>query len=258
MKEITDRLTIDDEINLNYDENFITIGISALNYLFPSHTVYRYQLEGIDKHPINVGGKNGKISVSYTSLPPGNYKFVVQAAIFGQSWGKPVIINIHIAPPFWLSWWAILIYTITAVGIAIHIIQVYIKFKNSKIELEQKEKARLEREKLDEMKFRFFTNISHEFRTPLTLIITPLQTILSCNDLTKELRSKLNVIQRSAHSLNALVTQLLDFRSLENKGEVLQLSTIQIGALLKSVQNTFSEMAKERKIDFVVTGNAFD
>lgn len=258
MKDITDRLTIDHEIHLKYDENFITIGISALNYLFPSHTVYRYQLEGIDKHPINLGGKDGKISVSYTSLPPGNYRFVVQTAMFGQPWSKPVAINIHIAPPFWLSWWAILIYAITAVGIAIHIIQVYINFKNSKIELEQKEKARLEREKLDEMKFRFFTNISHEFRTPLTLIITPLQTILSCNDLTKELRSKLNVIQRSANSLNALVTQLLDFRSLENKGEVLQLSTIQIGALLKSVQNTFSEMAKERKIDFIVTGNAFD
>jgi CheY-like chemotaxis protein len=76
--------------------------------------------------------------------------------------------------------------------------------------------------------------------------------------LTKELRTKLNVIQRSAHSLNALVTQLLDFRSQENNGQVLQLSMIQVAALLNSVQNTFSEMAKERKIDFIVSGNAFD
>jgi signal transduction histidine kinase/DNA-binding response OmpR family regulator/ligand-binding sensor domain-containing protein len=258
IKEITNRLSRSNELRLHYDENFITIGISALNYLFPSHTIYRYQLEGIDQHPINVGGKEGKISVSYTSLPPGNYKFVVQAAIFGQPWGKPVTIDIHIAPPFWLSWWAILIYVIVTLSISLYILNEYIKFRNSKLELEQKERARLEREKLDEMKFRFFTNISHEFRTPLTLIITPLQTLLSRTDIPKEVCHTLDVIQRSAHSLNALVTQLLDFRSLENHGEVLQPSMIQIGTLLNSVKKTFDEMAKERNIHFTVTGNAFN
>lgn len=255
---ITDRITADREVHLNYDENFITIGISALNYLFPSHTIYRYQLKDIDPHPICVSGRDGKISVSYTSLSPGDYRFVVQAAMYGQSWGKPVTIRIHIAPPFWLSWWAILIYVLVTAGIILYVLNVYIRFRRSKLELEQKERARLERENLDEMKFRFFTNISHEFRTPLTLIITPLQTLLARRDIPNEVARTLKVIQRSAHSLNALVTQLLDFRSLENHGETLRPTVVQVGALLSSVEKTFGEMARERGIEFSVTGNAFN
>lgn len=258
MKEVTDRLSADNHLELKYNENFITIDISALNYLFPTHTIYRYQLVGIDRHPINVSGKEGKISVSYTSLPSGNYQFVVQAAMFGQPWGKPVTINIHVAPPYWFSWWAIMIYVTAIIAITLYVINLYIKFKRYELDLEQREKARLEREKLDEMKFRFFTNISHEFRTPLTLIITPLQALLSHADLPKDIKHTLSVIQRSAHSLNTLVTQLLDFRSLEQNGEVLQPSEVQLGALLNSIKNTFGEMAKERKILFSVTGNAFD
>src|SRR5574344_1052045 len=258
MKEVTDRLSADNHLELKYNENFITIDISALNYLFPTHTIYRYQLVGIDRHPINVSGKEGKISVSYTSLPSGNYQFVVQAAMFGQPWGKPVTINIHVAPPYWFSWWAIMIYVTAIIAITLYVINLYIKFKRYELDLEQRAKARLEREKLDEMKFRFFTNITHEFRPPLTLIITPLQAPLSHADLPKDIKHTRSVIQRSAHSLNTLVTQLLDFRSLEQNGEVLQPAEVQLGALLNSIKNTFGEMAKERKILFSVTGNAFD
>lgn len=255
-ENITDRLSDDNELSLNYNENFITLDISALNYAYPSHTIYRYRLEGIDNNWVTVNGGDGNISISYTSLPSGNYQFVAQAAMLGQSWGEPLKVQIYVAPPLWLSWWAYTIYTLLIVTIFVYIIRSYILFHNSKLEIERKERATHEREQLDEMKFRFFTNISHEFRTPLTLIIAPLQTILERTDIPQDISKTLTIIQKSAHALNSLVTQLLDFRSLENEGETLQVSMIPLDTLFSSIENTFRVLAEERNIQFKLDANS--
>ena len=242
----------DNAIHLDYDENYFSVDVSTLNYRNSSMTVYRYRLDGIDTGWRIYDKGNGTADISYSGLPSGHYTLEVQASMLGARWGKSMKLDIIVAPPFWASWWAFLVYILLIVGAAWMLLRHYMRRKQEVMERERREAYRRDELRLNEMKFRFFTNISHEFRTFLTLIITPLQTLLERDDLPRDAMDRLQVVKRSTQSLNTLVNQLLDFRSLEQGGEQLEPSAIHLSTLFDPIEPTFGQLAADRNIKFCV------
>lgn len=211
-----------ESVSLKYDENYVTWEFSGLNYLNPSQTSFRYQLDGFDKEWTEALFENGQGRITYNNLPPGEYVFRVSVAGNDRMWSPESRFALVIHPPFWDTLAARIFYVILGFLIIFGFIFVINRRNHQKMIRMQREEAQRQKEELEQMKFRFFTNISHELRTPLTLIITPLDTII--RRLTDEVLAKqLGSVYKNAQNLLTLVNQLLDFRKLEMKGEKLNL-----------------------------------
>ncbi|MCM1107526.1 MAG: response regulator [Clostridium sp.] len=236
-------------IKLNYRENFIELNFSALNYDYPQHTRYRYRMTGIDKDWNLSTSHTGLCTASYTSMEPGTYTFIAQAAGGESDWGEELQWSIVIRPPLWKTWWAYLIYAISAIALVYYIIDAYIAIRKSRLERDQEAEEHIREQNLNQLKFRFFTNISHEFRTPLTLIITPLEVIIRRTSDPK-LHKDLSGILSSAKDLLRLVNKLLDFRRLEQQGEHLTLEPVSIKSYIKENVRLFDGLAQEKHISF--------
>lgn len=243
-------LSYSDKVSLKYDENFITLEFSGLNYPNPSQTSFRYLLDGFDKEWTETLFESGQGRVTYNNLPSGEYVFRVSAAGNDRVWGPETEFAITIHPPFWDTLGARIFYAVLCVLAVIGIVCVVSRRNRQRIIRMQEEEALKQKEELDQMKFRFFTNISHELRTPLTLIITPLDMII--RRMTDEaMKKQLNTIYKNAQNLLSLVNQLLDFRKLEMKGEKLNLMNGDMEEFIVSACNNFTPMAVENHLNFV-------
>jgi signal transduction histidine kinase/DNA-binding response OmpR family regulator/ligand-binding sensor domain-containing protein len=233
------------EIRLKYFQNFVGFEFSALNYVNPTQTYYRYKLEGADNLWNEVKTTDGVGHANYTNLSPGTYHLKVFAANNGRHWSRQYAeVTVIVTPPFWKTPWAYAFYLVLFFGVIYFSISFYIKWNKQKMEKQQKAE-------LDQLKYSFFTNVSHELRTPLTLILTPLDSMLSKID-NEPLKKQLNGIYRNANELLKLVNQLLDFRKLEMNGETLELSYCNISDFLDVITFSFKELATNNGIEFVL------
>lgn len=239
------------QITLKYNQNFITFEFAGMNYVNPSQTYYKYMLKNFDEDWNEISGNElGK--ATYTGLRPGKYNFMVYTANNDKVWGEiPYELTIIITPPFWATSYAIIIYAILTIVIFIYILKLYQKRTQKKILKEKEIYEQEQKIKLDLMKFQFFTNISHEFRTPLTLILTPLETLIKQQS-DMVLKKKLDSIYQNAHLLLSLVNQLLDFRKLEIKGEKVLFKTGNIIQFIKDIYLQFKELSTTKNIDFTI------
>ena len=235
------------EIVLRYSQSVFSIEFVALNYTHTEKNSYAYKLEEFDKRWNYVGGQR---KATYTNLNPGRYVFRVKASNNDGLWnGEGRSIIVIITPPWYLTWWAYLIYA-SLFGAAVY---GYIFYNNRQAKLKYEVKlAHIETEKekeLHEKKLSFFTNISHEFRTPLTMIINPLKEILYTggNDVDQQ---NLNTINRNAKRLLSLVDQLLLFRKADADADELKLARINIVDLSKEVFLCFTHQANAKKLRF--------
>jgi len=238
------------KLTLAYNQNFITLEFSALNFINPTQTYFRYQLEGLDNLWTEVQATDGTGRVTYTGLRPGRYRLKVFAANNSKNWSpNGAEMEIYIKAPFWATPFAYFVYSILVLALIYALIEWRIKDNKRKFMRKQEEERREEKEKLDQMKFRFFTNISHEFRTPLTLILTPLDSILKrLTDVT--LKKQLTTVYKSSQDLLDLVNQLLDFRRLEMKGEKLNLSYCDVMEFMDTIYYSFRDAAAEKGLAF--------
>ena len=239
------------QITLKYNQNFITFEFAGMNYVNPSQTYYKYMLKNFDEDWNEISGNElGK--ATYTGLRPGKYNFMVYTANNDKVWGEiPYELTIIITPPFWATSYAIIIYIILSIAIFIYILKRYQRRTQKKILKEKEIYEQEQKIKLDLMKFQFFTNISHEFRTPLTLILTPLETLIKQQS-DMVLKKKLDSIYQNAHLLLSLVNQLLDFRKLEIKGEKVLFKTGNIIQFIKDIYLQFKELSTTKNIDFTL------
>ena len=174
----------------------------------------------------------------------------MSAAGNDRIWGPESAFKIVIHPPFWDTLAARFFYAILVILLIFGLIYVINRRNRQKMIRMQEEEALKQKEELDQMKFRFFTNISHELRTPLTLIITPLDMVI--RRLTDDaMKKQLNTIYKNAQNLLSLVNQLLDFRKLEMKGERLHLMNGDMEEFIVSAYNNFMPMAVEKHLNFV-------
>ncbi|WP_195472262.1 hybrid sensor histidine kinase/response regulator transcription factor [Bacteroides xylanisolvens] len=236
------------KIVLKYWQSMFSFQFVALNYLSPGKNQYAYKLEGFDNQWIYT--KSDKRYATYTNLPPGNYVFKVKAANNDGVWNEEgAEIKVVILPPLWKTWWAYLIYFSLFVGFFIFILYYFVNREKikAKIELERLEAKR--QHEADELKLQLFANISHEFRTSLTLILGPLEHIMvkvkDRND-----KSLLEVMHRNASRLMRLINQLLDFRKIEANKLSVQLVTQDIIPFLKEVFEIFKFHAEQRNVTY--------
>ena len=248
------RVLIEKELNdvenveFDYKQNIFSVSFASDNYNLPEKTQYMYKLEGFNNDWLTL--PLGVHNVTFTNLAPGKYVLRVKAINSDGYVGiKEATLGIVVNPPFWMSWWAYLLYTVGLVVVLFLARYRMLKREREKFHLQQIENEVAKNEEINNMKFRFFTNVSHELRTPLTLIISPLEGMLK--ETTDELQStRLQLMYRNAQRLLHLVNQLLDFRKGEMSTHQLSLSEGDIISYVHSVCNSFLLMADKKHIQF--------
>ncbi|NOX86194.1 MAG: response regulator, partial [Chlorobi bacterium] len=235
-------------VKLKHNENFISFEFAALDYFDPEKNQYAYYLEGFENSWNYVGNRH---FANYTGVPPGKYIFRVKGSNNDGYWNEAgTSLAITILPPPWKTWWAYLLYAVSVASVFISIFYFYFRRKQllHNLELEQVQSEKLK--ELDSIKTRFFSNISHEFRTPLTLILGPLQNMIGRSTSKKDKR-ELTVMQRNARRLQQLINQLLDLSKLEAGKMQLSFCETNIAEWIKMYVQSFESLARQRKIELV-------
>ena len=240
-------LALTKEIVLDYDDaRMLTLSFASLSYCSPEKNQYAYILEGFDRDWNNVGNQN---RATYTNIPAGTYIFRVKATNNDGVWSSDeATLTIIVHPPLWWSWYAKLFYLFLIVAA----IWYYVRFRLKRAEYRhQREMQRLNEQKekeVREARLNFFTMIAHEIRTPVSLIIGPLEKIMKRDNPSEDMR----VIDRNAHRLLELVNQLLDFRKVEQHSLVMHFAPQNIRQLMMSVSERFTPTFEQGNKSFTV------
>lgn len=240
------------EVTLNYRNNVFSIAFASLHFSNPGKNRYAYQMQGFDTDWIQTDANNRV--ASYTNLNPGSYVFMVKTANNSGKWNPdPVVLKIHILPPPWKTWWAYSLYFVLFCLLLYTFIYYFLKQEKQRheIELEKREKEQLT--VLNQQKLRFFTNIAHEFRTPLMLITGPVEEMLSRDELPPREMSRIRMIYKNCMKLTYLINELMTFRKLEGEMLTLKAAKADIIPFLRELTQNFTVLSekKEARIRFV-------
>jgi len=239
-------ISVAKQIDLDYGQNF-SISYAAINFTLPQQNGYAYMLKGFNKSWNYVGPTT---TAYYTNLDPGEYLFKVRACNNDGVWnytGAQIRVMIH--PPLWMTWYAYLLYILIAASALLFIRHLGIKKVKAKLALEQERKEAERLHELDLMKIKFLTNLSHDFRTPISLILAPADKLLA-EHTDEQTAGQLGVIRRNARRLLNLVDQLLDFRKLEEQELKLSLNEGEIISFITDVVDSFYDFSESRNINF--------
>jgi signal transduction histidine kinase/ligand-binding sensor domain-containing protein/DNA-binding response OmpR family regulator len=234
------------KIKLKYSDKNFTLSFVALGIFKTYSTIFARKMEGFDKDWI-IHDYNRR-SVTYTNLNPGTYTFRIKASSDPDVWGdEATTLIIEIEPPLWNTWWAKLLYALLGMGI------IYASFRFYTMRIHEKNELNLERirlkqqEELNNIRNNFFTNISHEFRTPLTLIIGPLRRIVSEDENEERKKSGLMIL-RNAERLQLLIDQILDLNKIEEGKMTLHVQSIELVTFVADFIHMFAELMTLRHI----------
>ena len=238
-------------ISLSHKQSMFSIGYAALNYVAPHKTRYAYKMEGYDEQWNEVDNQR---KATYTNLPAGEYVFKVRATDNNGSWLKqPASIAITIRPPFYRTTLAYVLYALLLLaGIWL--------FRRLEIKrLKRKNQMRLERaqnkkeQEFYKQKIDFFTSMAHEIRTPLSLIIAPLEKLLQAHHWKPKVKEQLGIMDENANRLLQLTNQLLDFRRMESNLYTIRPERMEIVSLVQTLFSRFSAISYQKGIQFSVT-----
>lgn len=233
-------------VTLRPGDNVFSIEFAALSFLHPEKNRYRYRLEGFNREWLHADGSSRK--VTYTNLDPGDYTFRVIASNNDGYWNEEgAQLKITVLPPFWKTNWAFMLYASLILGALFLSRRLILERERMRFRIEQERQEASRVHELDMMKIKFFTNISHEFRTPLSLILTPAERLL---DKTKDPAEKVQfqMIYRNARRLLNLVNQLLDFRKMEEQQLKLNASEGDVVKFIDDVVLSFSDISEKKNI----------
>lgn len=239
------------ELNLKHNDRLVTLEFTTLDLINANKVKFRYKIEGLNNQWIT--SKKNEIAISF--LPAGDYRLLIEACNSDGIWNNEAkVLLINVAPPFYYSSWAIMLYILVALSIVLFLIHRGKRRHQLKMEEQRRQMAHDHELKMNEMKLSFFTNISHDLRTPLTLIITPLQALIKDTS-DDSLKKKLEVMFKNAQQLLSLINSLLDFRKLDVGAEALHLKPGNIVDLVREIYSSFAVYATERKINFILNNS---
>ena len=228
----------------------IRIEYSGMNYKYTHNTQYSMFMEGIDKDWQYVGNQH---QVRFSNLSSGDYVLKIKAGHDGMIWDDAgmKVLDIKVLPPWWLSWWAYMIYSALAL-LAVLCVYRYAKARLIlKMKLKTEHERRLNTEKLNRQKIDFFTYVSHDLKTPLTLILSPLKGVLSSDTLTPADRNRLETVYRNAARMNYLIDELLTFSKIEMNQMHISVRKGDITNFIREISRIFDEVAKEKEVQFI-------
>lgn len=250
------------QLTLTFRDRSFTIEFAALHFANSQRNKYEYILAGFDQAWIR--SEATRRFATYTNLSPGKYTFKVRASNNDGFYCEPISIDIRVLPPWYQTWWALSVFFLVFLGMVLatrYQLLMRARFENKiKIERLERRQQALEFERrqqivdkqkeLDNIKVRFFMNISHEFRTPLTLILGPVESLLQSTVLSPVQMGHLSIIQRNAKRLLRLVNQLLDLRKLESGTMKLHLESVDIVTYIGNIFDSFRYLAERHQIEY--------
>jgi signal transduction histidine kinase/ligand-binding sensor domain-containing protein/AraC-like DNA-binding protein len=235
-------------IKLAYNQNTFNVSFNVLDYSLNHLVEHAYMLSGAENLWYNTQGEN---SVTFRNIPPGTYELKIHSRIKNQEWPDEITsLRIVIHPPFWLTWWAKLIYGLAIFAIVFFILSFYKRKLNLENTLILEKRNHQQEQELNDERLRFFTNITHELRTPLTLILGPLEDLSRDAALPEKYSSKISLIHKSATRLLNLITQLLEFRKTETQNKKLCVSKGNLTELVQEVGLKYKELNANKAISF--------
>lgn len=243
---LTNILAKTSDIRLGADQNNVGIEFATFNYRNDHNNVYEYRLEGFD----NVWTQTSGTTITYTNLPSGDYKLMVRRLGDKEYASGEISLNIHVAAPFYATMWAYLFYVLCLAGL----LAAFIRFKmrqaalRASLKFERKEKERIE--EMNQIKLRFFTNISHEFRTPLTLILGQIEVLMQMDKLGTAVYNRMLRVYKNAWHMRNLISELLDFRKQEQGYLKLKVEEQDLVAFTRQIYMCFYEHAQKKGINY--------
>ena len=234
---------------LGYSQNNFGFEYSSTNYLNPEKNRFRYRLRGYDNDWIETDARH-RIA-SYSKVPWGKYTFEILTANNEGIWGAQKNIEIFVKPPLWATAWAIIGYVLLASAIIVFMFRYYYERRKLKMQLYLEERDRERKEEYHQAQLRFFTNVSHDFRTPLSLIMAAYDSMKAGRTSAKYM----DIIGNNIKRLHELVNELLDFRALQNGKMRLNPAPADWNRVLEECCVDFFEYASQRNINFI---NQFD
>jgi signal transduction histidine kinase/DNA-binding response OmpR family regulator/ligand-binding sensor domain-containing protein len=247
---LTTHINLTNEIVLNHDMNDFTIEFAALHFSDPLKNEYKYILENFD----NEWQSSGKTRTTrYTAIPHGDYNFKVLGSNIDGVWAKePAELSIIILPPWWKTWWAYIAYSIFFAFVLYYLYELQKRRIIIRHEIEMKDFETLKLKEVDQMKSKFFANISHEFRTPLTLIKGPVERLLEKEKLTNT-KNIYKVILKNSERLLNLINELLDLSKLESGKMKLSAQKADIVSFTKGIAMSFESFMQKKQIQINIT-----
>lgn len=230
-------------LTLAHNQNVISLEFALINYIKSNKNSYAYKLDGYDKDWVYTQTP----IANYVNLPSGNYNFYVKGANNDGAWSEPVHLQVEILPAFWNTWWAYCVYILMVAGI-IFLISRYFFLRA----LFRKE------DELHQVKLNFFTNVSHEIRTHLTLIMVPVEKMQESDGVSSFAKQQLESVKKNANRLLKLVSELMDFRKAETGNMRLQPGRHDLIAFLEDIYNSFQDVSIKKNIttSFVFDGQS--
>lgn len=241
------------KIQLKHHENIFSVSFSALNYLNPGKSKFLYRLEGFNKEWIEI--ETPPYKVTYTNLDPGDYELVVRTVNIDGIWGDDEYrLMLEIKAPFWKTPLAYVLYLFLFFILLVLSWRWFVARERERLQRQEQLKESRRLAELDKMKTRFFTNVSHEFRTPLTLILAPVEKLLQDRPDSPEV-FQYQTIQKNAKRLLLLINQLLDIKNIETEGLTLNPSEGDIIAFVEENVTAFQSISQKKNIDLSFSSN---
>ena len=243
-----------EQVNLKHFQDVITFEFSALKFPFSNNCEYAIKLENFDKTWRTIGADR---TATYTNLPPGEYVFKVKSRITGYDWGDDFAsVNVFIEKPFWLTWWAYFFYGILVLFFLYLYRRITLKWASLKNNLALEKLSHQKDKEFYHLKQQFFTTISHEIRTPVTLILSSINRLFDSDELQNAKQFKAaHTIRRNSNLLLRLINELLDVKKLESKEIVLNAAENDIVGFTKDIYLSFTDVASDRNINYKFKSN---
>ncbi len=251
-KAITQKLNTCEEIVLNNDQTSFSISFSALDFSEEKRFNYQYMLEGFNNHWVEA---NSNREAFYANLRPGKYVF--RARITNKDRDYVIAetsIPVRINPSIWGTWWAIMLYIVFGLAVILYIIRLTRNARKEKWNRLQSQREKEQEHRINQMNMSFFANVSHEFRTPLTVISGPISQLCKNSEIKGEEHRLLQVVNRSVNRMLHLVNQMMDFHKLENDTLRLEVKRQDVIGYLKQAAEFFAVNAKDKNIIFHTHG----
>lgn len=238
------------KLTLNHNQSVISIEYAQLSFIAPNKAQYAFKMDGFDKDWNRVGTQQ---KATYTNLPAGNYKFLVtELNSMDKPYDHPYTLEITILPPFYKTKTAYFLYLIFLVAGIYLLIKLFLEKAKRRNEIKLERLKNINEKEFYKQKIEFFTVMAHEIRTPLSLIIAPLEKMLSKKHLDEENVHQLQVMEENSDRLLTLVNQLLDFRRIESDIYKINLEKVELVSLITSIKDKFSAMTYQKGIDFTI------